>query len=163
MTSNGRKIDVKTVEKYLSAFTGAYILYQAKRYDVKGKQHLKTLEKYYAPDIGLRYTLLGRKNADTGYILENVVYLELIRRGFEVYVGKVGPAEVDFVAVTPKGTTYYQVSTSVREQSVLERELASLRSINDHYPKILLTLDEDPEGDYNGIIKLNALDWLVNN
>jgi predicted AAA+ superfamily ATPase len=161
MTSDGRKIDVKTVEKYLSAFTGAYILYQAKRYDVKGKQYLKTLEKYYAPDIGLRHMLLGRKNADTGYILENVVYLELLRRGFKVYVGKVGNAEVDFVAVTPKGTTYFQVCTSVREQSVLERELAPLLSINDHYPKILLTLDEDPEGDYRGVIKLNALDWLV--
>ena len=161
MTSSGHKVDVKTVEKYLSAFTGTYILYQAKRYDIKGKQYLKTLEKYYAADIGLRFMLLGRKNQDTGYILENIVYLELLRRGFEVYVGKVDNAEVDFVAVTPKGTTYIQVSASVREQTTCERELSSLRSINDHYPKILLTLDDDPDEDYNGIMKLNVLDWLI--
>ena len=105
--------------------------------------------------------LLGRKNQDTGYILENIVYLELLRRNFEVFVGKVDNAEVDFVAVTPKGTTYIQVSASVRDHSTRERELSSLRSINDHYPKLLLTLDDDPVEDYDGITKLNALDWLV--
>jgi predicted AAA+ superfamily ATPase len=161
MTSNGRKIDVKTVEKYLSAFTGAFVLYQAKRYDVKGKQHLKTLEKYYAVDIGLRYALLGRKNADTGYILENVVYLELLRRGFAVSVGKVGDLEIDFVAVKPKqGALYIQVAASVRDRAALQRELAPLRAVNDHYPKMLLTLDDDPDGDYDGITRRNALDWL---
>jgi predicted AAA+ superfamily ATPase len=163
MTSGGRKIDVKTVEKYLSAFTGSFVLYQAKRYDIKGKQHLKTLEKYYAADIGLRYALLGRKNADIGYILENVVYLELLRREFTVSVGKVGDLEIDFVAVKPKqGTLYFQVAASVRDQATLERELASLRAINDHYPKTLLTLDDDPDGDYDGIQRRNALDWLIN-
>ncbi|MDR3318408.1 MAG: ATP-binding protein [Clostridiales bacterium] len=161
MTSNGRKIDVKTVEKYISAFTNSFIVYQAKRYDIKGKQHLKTLEKYYATDIGLRFMLLGRQDYDEGHILENIVYLELLRRGYAVYVGKVGDTEVDFVAKTDEGTTYVQVSATVREQSTLTRELRPLQSISDHYPKILLTLDDIPETDYNGIRKINALDWLL--
>ena len=157
----GRKIDVRTVERYLSAFIDSYILYQAKRYDVKGKQHLKTLEKYYVADIGLRYMLLGRKHADAGHILENVVYLELIRRGYDVCVGKVDDMEVDFVAESSEGTIYYQVAATVREESTLERELRVLQRINDNYPKYLLTLDEDPEADFEGIRKKNVLDWLL--
>lgn len=162
MTSEGRKIDVKTVEKYLSAFTGSFILYQAKRYDIKGKQHLKTLEKYYAADVGLRYMLLGRKNIDTGHILENIIYLELLRRGYNVSVGKVGEQEVDFVATKPKkGTIYFQVAATVRDSNTLSRELAPLKAITDNYPKLLLTLDEDPDSDFEGIRKINALDWLL--
>ncbi|MDR3216187.1 MAG: ATP-binding protein [Clostridiaceae bacterium] len=161
MTSNGRKIDVKTVEKYLSAFTNSFIIYQAKRYDIKGKQYLKTLEKYYATDIGLRFTLLGRQNYDEGRILENIVYLELLRRGYDVYVGKVDSKEVDFVAVTSQGTAYFQVAATVRNQATLERELASLKAITDHYPKLLLTLDDTPETNFGGIRKLNVLDWLL--
>lgn len=161
LTSMGRKIDVRTVERYLSAFMDSFILYQAKRYDVKGKQHLKTLEKYYVADIGLRYMLLGRKHLDTGHILENVVYLELIRRGYDVYVGKVDDAEVDFVAENSDGTVYFQVASTVREESTLERELRPLQKINDNYPKYLLTLDDDPDADFNGIRKKNALDWLL--
>ena len=161
LTSMGRKIDVRTVERYLSAFIDSYILYQAKRYDVKGKQHLKTLEKYYVADIGLRYMLLGRKHADAGHILENVVYLELIRRGYDVYVGKVDDMEVDFVAENAEGTVYFQVAATVRDESTLERELRVLRKINDNYPKYLLTLDEDPEADFEGIRKKNVLDWLL--
>jgi predicted AAA+ superfamily ATPase len=163
MTSDGRKIDVKTVEKYLSAFTGSFILYQAKRYDVKGKQLLKTLEKYYVSDVGLRYMLLGRKNTDVGHILENIVYLELIRRGYTVHIGKVGEQEIDFVAASPKqGTAYFQVAATVRDAKTLARELAPLKTVGDSYPKFLLTLDEDPDGDYDGIQKRNALDWLLN-
>lgn len=161
MTSMGRKIDTKTVERYLSAFIDSYILYRAGRYDVKGKQHLKTLEKYYVADIGLRYMLLGRKHADTGHILENVVYLELIRRGYSVSVGKVGDQEVDFVAESRDGLVYYQVAASVRDASTLERELRVLQAIRDNYPKYLLTLDEDPDADFEGIRKINALDWLL--
>lgn len=161
LTSMGRKIDVRTVERYLSAFIDSYILYRAKRYDVKGKQHLKTLEKYYVADIGLRYMLLGRKHADVGHILENVVYLELVRRGYDVSVGKVDEMEVDFVAENSEGIAYFQVAATVREEQTLERELRVLQKINDNYPKFLLTLDEDPAADFEGIRKKNVLDWLL--
>ncbi len=161
MTSAGRKIDVKTVEKYLSALLDTFIIYQAKRYDVKGKQYLKTLEKYYVVDIGMRTMLLGNRNFDAGYILENIVYLELIRRGYRVYIGKVDEYEIDFVAMNPKGIVYYQVAATVREKSTLERELRALQKINDNYPKYILTLDDDPKADYEGIHRINALDWLM--
>lgn len=161
MTSDGRKIDVKTVEKFISGLTESFVLYKANRYNVKGKQYLKTLEKYYVVDIGLRYMLLGTRSTDVGHILENVVYLELLRRGYEVYVGKVDDTEVDFVAMDNKKTMYFQVSATVRDEKTLERELKPLQSINDHYPKIILTLDEDPETDFEGIRKVNALDWLL--
>lgn len=161
MTSNGRKIDTKTVEKYLNALIESFIVYQAKRYNIKGKQYLKTLEKYYVVDIGLRYMLLGSRSTDVGHILENVIYLELLRRGYDVYVGKLDELEIDFVAMDSKRITYYQVSASVRDEKTLQRELAPLQKINDHYPKIILTLDEDPEADYEGIRRINALDWLM--
>lgn len=161
MTSSGRKIDVKTVEKYISALMESFIVYQAKRYNIKGKQYLKTLEKYYAVDIGLRYMLLGSRSTDIGHILENVVYLELLRRGYDIYVGKVDDLEVDFVAVKQNRTVYYQVSATVRDEETLKRELAPLMKINDHYQKFILTLDDDPEGDYDGIRRINALEWLM--
>ena len=163
MTSDGRKIDVKTVEKYLNSLLESFIAYRATRFNIKGKQHLKTLEKYYVVDIGLRYMLLGSASTDVGHILENIVYLELIRRGFEVYVGKLGELEVDFVAIDNKKTVYFQVAATVRDETTLQRELAPLEKINDHYPKIILTLDDDPEADYNGIRRLNALEWLIGN
>ena len=161
MTSSGRRIDTRTVEKYLDALTESYIIYQAKRYNIKGKQYLKTLEKYYVVDIGLRLMLLGSKQIDAGRILENIVYLELLRRGYDVYVGKVDEFEVDFVAQNGKGTTYFQVALSVRDEKTLDRELRSLRAIKDHYPKILLTMDDDPEVHYDGIRRINARDWLL--
>ena len=161
MTSSGRRIDTRTVEKYLEALTESYIIYQAKRYNIKGKQYLKTLEKYYVVDIGLRLMLLGSKQIDAGRILENIVYLELLRRGYDVYVGKVDEFEVDFVAQNGKGTTYFQVALSVRDEKTLDRELRSLRAIKDHYPKILLTMDDDPEVHYDGIRRINARDWLL--
>lgn len=161
MTSFGRKIDVKTVEKYVSALMESFIVYQAKRYNIKGKQYLKTLERYYVVDIGLRYMLLGTRSTDVGHILENVIYLELIRRGYDVYVGKIDDLEVDFVAQTQKKTVYYQVAATVRDENTLKRELTPLQKINDHYPKIILTLDDDPEADYEGIRRINALDWLI--
>ncbi|MCP1109660.1 ATP-binding protein [Ohessyouella blattaphilus] len=161
MTSGGRKIDAKTVEKYLECLSESYIIYQAKRYNIKGKQYLKTLEKYYVVDIGLRYMLLGKRQMDMGHILENVIYLELLRRGYDVYVGKVDSFEVDFVAQNNMGTTYFQVALTAREEQTLERELRPLKAIRDHYPKILLTLDEDPEVQYAGIRRINARDWLL--
>ncbi len=161
MTSDGRKIDTKTVEKYLEALTESYIIYQAKRYNIKGKQYLKTLEKYYVVDIGLRYMLLGSRQMDAGHILENVVYLELLRRGYDVYVGKIDSFEVNFVAQNSKGILYYQVALSVRDEKTLERELRPLMAIRDHYPKMILTLDDDPEAQYDGIRRINARDWLL--
>lgn len=161
MTSEGRKIDVKTVEKYIDALMESYVVYEARRYNIKGRQYLKTLEKYYVVDIGMRYMLLGSRSTDVGHILENVVYLELLRRGYDVYVGKVDELEVDFVAVDSKKTTYFQVAATVRDESTLKRELAPLQSINNHYPKLILTLDDDPEADYEGIRRVNALNWLM--
>lgn len=163
MTSAGRKIDVRTVEKYINSLQECYILYQARRYNIKGKQLLRSLEKYYAVDMGLRYAMLGSKAFDVGHVLENVVYLELLRRGYKVYVGKVDELEVDFVAVKLQGITYFQVSATVRDSKTLERELASLKAINDSHPKYLLTLDEDPDANYDGIIRTNVLNWLMQN
>lgn len=161
MTSSGRKLDVRTVEKYVNALMESFIVYQAKRYNIRGKQYLKTLEKYYVVDIGLRYMLLGNRSTDVGHILENVVYLELLRRGYDVYVGKMDDLEVDFVAMDQNQISYYQVAASVRDENTLKRELASLQKINDNYPKVILTLDEDPEADYEGIRRINALEWLM--
>lgn len=161
MTANGRKIDVKVVERYLSALLDSYIVYRAKRYNVKGRQYLKTLDKYYVVDIGMRYMLLGSRSTDVGHILENIVYLELLRRGYDVYVGKVDELEVDFVAMDQKKITYFQVAATVRDEKTLQRELAPLQKIDDYYPKVILTLDEDPEADYRGIRRINVLDWLI--
>jgi predicted AAA+ superfamily ATPase len=161
MTSAGRKIAVHTVETYLTALTDGFILYRAGRYDVKGKQYLKTGDKYYLADLGLRYYLLGSGGADQGRMLENVVFLELRRREYEVSVGKVGAAEVDFVAVKDGSPEYYQVALTVRDQTTLERELEPLDAISDHNPKYLITLDDDPPASYNGIRQVYALDWLL--
>lgn len=161
MVSSGRRIGSKTIKKYISALQDCYIVYDAKRYDVKGKQYLKLLEKYYAVDIGLRYLLLGQKANDTGHILENVVYLELIRRGCKVYVGKIGDMEIDFVAQNQEGNTYIQVSASVRDENTLQRELRPLQLVRDSHPKLLLTLDNDPTADFDGVKRMNAVEWLM--
>lgn len=161
MTSDGRKIDSKTIEKYLAALKESYVIYQAKRFDIKGKQYLKTLDKYYVVDIGLRYMLLGKQAMDAGHILENIIYLELLRRSYDVYVGKVDSFEVDFVAQNQDGNHYYQVALTVREEATLNRELRPLQMLQDDYPKVLLTLDDDPPRDIDGIKILNARDWLL--
>ena len=163
MTSYGRKISAPTVENYLSALVESFILYKAGRYDVKRKQHLATGSKYYLSDIGLRYYLLGSKQVDAGHILENVVYLELLRRGYEVHIGKVGSAEVDFIAIGDYGEEYYQVAYTVNDADgkTLTRELAPLESIKDHNPKYLITMDFVPLTSHNGIKQINALEWLL--
>ena len=161
MTSNGRKISVPTVEKYLEALVESFVLYKVTRYDTKGKTYLSSGCKYYLSDIGLRYYLLGSKNADEGHILENVVYLELIRRSYEVYVGKCDDNEIDFVAMNEKGTEYYQVSYTVKGNDTLERELKPLYNINDHNPKYLLTADIVPFTSHDGIKQINVFDWLL--
>lgn len=161
MTSDGRKIDVKTVERYIGALTESYVIYPAKRYNIKGRQYLKTLGKYYIVDIGMRFMLLGSRKTDAGHILENVIYLELLRRGYEVYIGKIDEFEVDFVAENSRGITYFQVALSVRDEKTLQRELRPLMAIRDHYPKLILTMDDDPEAQYDGIRRINARDWLL--
>lgn len=161
MTSAGRKIAISTVENYLNALTESFILYKVDRYDVKGKQYLTTGHKYYLCDIGLRYYLLGTKRADMGHLLENVVYLELLRRGYEVHIGKTGNAEIDFIAIGEEGEEYYQVALTVLEESTLERELAPLENIRDHNPKYLLTMDFTPLTSHNGIKQWNVIEWLL--
>lgn len=161
MTAEGRKIDPKTVERYISIMSETFFIYPAKRYNIKGRQLLKTLGKNYLVDVGLRRMLLGSRAFDAGRILENVVFLELLRRYPEVYVGKVNALEVDFVAIDEDGLNYFQVAATVRDDATLQRELASLKAINDQYPKFILTLDDDPDADYDGIKRLNAIDWLL--
>ena len=163
MSSDGRNINVRTVEKYLDGFIESFFLYRATRYDIKGKQYLKTGEKYYVSDLGLRYFILGRKLGDRGHILENVVYLELLRRGYDVYVGRVDEYEVDFVALNSDGRIYVQVCETLRdsENKILKRELNSLEKISDNYAKIILTLDKMPISNENGIIVQNVLEWLI--
>lgn len=161
MTSAGYKITPQTVEKYITALTESFVLYAVSRYDIKGKKYLQSGDKYYPVDTGIRYALLGKRGTDTGHLLENIVYLELLRRGYTVFVGKLADTEVDFVAINQDGTSYYQVSQTVMDEAVLVRELKPLQSIRDHYPKYLLTLDYLPDGDYNGIKRLNVLNWLI--
>ncbi len=161
LTSMGRKNSVNTIEGYVSALIESYIMYKVNRYDIKGKQHLKTQEKYYLSDLGLRTYLLGtKKTADMGHMLENIVFLELKRRGYEIYIGKNNDMEVDFVVAGQEGTKYVQVALSVRDEKTLERELRSLESIPDHYPKYLLTLDYDSV-DHNGIKQFGVIDFLL--
>ena len=163
MTSDGRSINVRTVEKYLEGFTESFFLYKASRYDIKGKQYLKTGEKYYVSDLGLRYFMLGGKIGDRGHILENIVYLELLRRGYDVYIGKVDDYEVDFVAIDSKGKRYIQVCETLKdnENKILTRELNFLQRINDNYEKAILTMDKIPTSNEEGIIVKNVLEWLI--
>ncbi|MDR1811607.1 MAG: ATP-binding protein [Candidatus Fibromonas sp.] len=175
MTADGVKINERTVESYLKAFCDSHILYRADRYDVKGKKLLKTLNKYYMVDVGLRYLLLGDRRIDTGRMLENIVYLELLRRNRRVYVGKINTIrktdkdtgeevvakEIDFVVEGKNGTEYYQVAETALGQATLARELASLNAVKDHNPKFLLTMDYLPKTSHNGIKQLNILDWLL--
>ncbi len=163
LTSKGMSTSNHTVENYISAFVESFLIYKAERFDVKGKNLLARDYKYYVVDQGLRSYLLGKKaGSDMGHVLENIVYLELLRRGYKVYVGKVDDLEVDFVAENRDGLKYFQVALTVRDEKVLERELKSLQKTGDHYPKYLITSDMDMEADYDGITKINIVDWLLN-
>ena len=163
LTSKGISTSNHTVENYISAFVESFLIYKAERFDVKGKNLLARDYKYYVVDQGLRSYLLGKKaDSDMGHVLENIVYLELLRRGYKVYVGKVDELEVDFVAENRDGLKYFQVALTVRDDKVLERELRSLQKTGDHYPKFLITYDMDIEADYDGITKINIVDWLLN-
>lgn len=160
MTSAGFKIVPKTVEKYITALAESFVLYPVSRFDIKGKQYLQSGEKYYIADTGLRYALLN-KNEDIGRLLENIVYLELNRRGYRIFIGKTNSTEVDFVATDNNGTSYFQVAQTILAEDTLKRELKPLQSIKDNYPKYLLTLDYLPKTDYNGIQQINIIDWLL--
>ena len=158
--SSGKKTSPAMIDNCLSALCETYLFYKINRYDVKGKEILKTLEKYYAVDMGLRFFMLGAKTGDEGHILENLVFLELKRRGYEIYIGKVDDMEIDFVAIKDGAITYIQVALTVREESTLKRELKPLSSVKDSFPKILLTMDNFPVTYHNGIKQLYALDFL---
>lgn len=162
INSTGRKTSVNSVDTYMKALCDAYIFYKVDRFDIKGRQYLKTLGKYYIVDTGIRNLLLSSGASDIGHLIENIVYFELTRRGYKVNIGKLSEKEVDFVAKTSNGLEYYQVSASVLDETTLFRELSPLESISDHFPKFLLTLDEVPKGaNFNGIKHLNLIEWLL--
>lgn len=160
LSANGRKVSTATVDSYIQALKDAFILYEARRYDIRGKQNLQSLEKYYLVDTGLRTLLLGEQARDVGRILENIVYLELIRRGYNVHIGKMDTLEVDFVAEKGDDRVYFQVSASVMDAATWDREFAPLKKIRDNYPKVVLTLDNLPTGE-NGIRQVNLIDFLL--
>ncbi len=159
LNSNNRKNSVNTIESYLSNLLDSYIIYKISRYDIKGKEYLKTGDKYYVCDLGLRKYLLGEIK-DLGSILENIIFLELKRRNYEIFIGKNGNNEVDFVVKNNDGLKYIQVALSVRDEDTLKRELNSLETINDNYPKYIITLDYDT-ANYSGIKQINAIDFLL--
>lgn len=161
-TGKGKNVAGKTVDKYIAMLRSAFIVYSVGRYDVKGKQLLKTLGKNYIIDLGFRNMLLGYRDADRGHILENIVFLELIRRDYRVSIGKVGDKEVDFVAEKPNDKLYIQVTESMLSEETRERELRPLRMITDHYEKIVLSMDRNFITSYDGIKSLYLLDWLLN-
>lgn len=161
ITSGGRSISQATVSDYVDALVEPYIFYPAERYDVLGKQLLKTNQKMYIVDLGIRRHLLPRKRYDLGFSLENVVYLELLRRGYEVNIGKVGTTEIDFIARKGDNVLYFQVTASMVEETTFEREMAPLKAISDNYPKTVITLDRYTLGNYEGIQVVNAIDWLL--
>lgn len=161
LTSSGRKTTGETIDNYLKMLESAYIVYKANRYDLKGKMFLKTLEKYYMVDIGIRNKLTGLQGTDYGHVLENIVYLELIRRGYDVSIGKVGTLEVDFIATKTNEKFYYQISASILNEETRIRELRPLESISDHYPKFILTMDQNIFNDFSGIKVKNIMDFLL--
>ena len=162
LTSMNRATSNHTVENYISALVDAFLIYKIDRFDAKGKEVLSSGYKYYVVDMGFRAHMLGKKaGQDMGHILENIVYLELLRRGYKVYIGKVNDLEIDFVAENKNGLEYYQVSLTTRDEKTLERELRPLQKTGDFYPKYLLTADRDLEADYDGIKKINIIDWLL--
>lgn len=163
LKTSGRTSTNETVEKYLDMFCNAFILKKAVRYNIRGKAYMKTLSKYYVSDLGLRNNVLGYRQIDVTHALENLVYLELIRRGYKVDIGKVNETEIDFVARKQESIEYYQVSFTVNNSTdTFNREIKPFDAINDHYQKFLITMDKDFVTDINGIKKLYAVDWFLN-
>ena len=150
-----------TVQAYINALLESYFYYEIKRFDIKGKEYLRTLGKYYIVDIGLRNYLLGFRKRDSGHAIENIVYFELFRRGYDIAIGKIGNQEVDFIATTADDKIYIQVTESMQSEDVRKRELAPLRKIRDNYKKIILSLEPGLDASYDGIESLNLIDWLL--
>ena len=164
LTSMGRKTDAKTIEKYIRGLTDSLLVHEVSRYNIKGKEFLSTLSKYYIVDLGLRQMILGNRNIDMGHILENVIYLELLRRKGNVYVGQFDKNEIDFVVINSNEIEYYQVALTILDENTLKRELDAFKNIKDNYPKYLITLDDVMVNtDYDGIKVVNALEWLLRN
>ena len=162
LTSDGYKVDNKTVSKYIEVLTESMFFYKVERYDVKGKKILSSLEKYYVVDIGIRQIKLGRNYTDLGHIIENIVYLELMRRNYNVYIGYFTNAEIDFVAIKNGEMEYYQVCLSLLNEEVLKREVKSLKMINDNYPKYIISMDKvGTNYNIDGIKHINLIDWLM--
>lgn len=161
LTSSGRKTTQPTVENYMHFLEECFLIYKVERYDVRGKERLKNLAKYYITDIGLRNMLLGFRNIDMGHILENLVFLELKRKHFEIFTGRNNEAEIDFVVKKQNQILYIQVAESVKDSATLERELSAFKNINDSYPRILITMDKSLNEDYNGVRNINALDFFT--
>lgn len=162
ITSTGRKVSQNTIDDYVEALVEPYIFYPVERFDVLGKQLLKKNQKMYIVDLGLRRYLLPRSKYDLGFSLENIIYFELLRRGYIINVGKVGVNEIDFVARRNEEVFYYQVCASMVDEATFEREMKPLKNINDNYPKFVITLDKFSVGNYDGIKVINAIDWLLN-
>lgn len=161
LTSNNCKVSQPTVEGYLKALVDSYFVYKVTRYDIKGKQYLKSMAKYYVSDMGMRNYLLGYKNINRGFIQENIVYLELIRRGYKVFIGKVDNIEIDFVALKGSETIYIQVSESIQDESTFEREMKPLRAVRDYNKRVVITTDYDINESYDGIRHINLIDFLL--
>lgn len=163
LETEGRKgtPSAHTVQAYVNALLESYFFYEIKRFDVKGKEYLRTLGKYYIVDIGLRNYLLGFRDRDRGHAIENVVFFELLRRGYDVSIGKIDNAEVDFIAANAEKKLYFQVTESMRQKAVRERELAPLRKIRDNYEKIVLSLEPGLDSSYEGIRSVNLIEWLL--
>ena len=161
LTSNGRKVSANTVDDYVEALSEAFIFYDVERFDIVGKELLKANRKFYMVDLGLRNYILPRRVYDLGFSLENIVYFELLRRGYRVNIGKIGNTEVDFVARKNDEIIYYQVTADMTSEETFEREMRPLKQIRDNYEKIILTLDKFSVGNYEGIKVINAVDWLM--
>lgn len=162
LNNNDSEITRKTVSKYIDYLERAFLFYEARRYDVRGKRYLSTNSKYYISDIGMRYAVLGTKNLDYGRVYENIIFLELKRRGYEVYVGKLYKKEIDFIAISQNEKIYIQVSDNITEQDTFTREVAPLLQIKDAYPKVLLANTIHPEYTFEGVRIINIADWLMN-
>ena len=161
LISNGRKVSANTVDNYIDALCESFIFYEVERFDIHGKELLKTNKKFYMVDLGLRNYILPKKNYDLGFSIENVVYFELLRRGYRINIGKLGHNEVDFVARKDDEIKYFQVSADMTAESTFNRELRPLRNIKDNYEKVVLTLDRFTLGNYEGIKVINVIDWLL--
>ena len=161
LTSDKNSISRNSVDKYIKLLTSSFVFYEANRYDIKGKALLKTGQKYYIADTGFLGVFFGRRDSDFGHILENIVFLELLRRGYSVQIGKIGELEIDFVASNPKEKIYIQVSQSIMDKKTLNRELRALQSIPDNYEKIIISMDKNYALSLEGIKIKNAIQWLL--